>query len=593
MRTSLANKKYIAATKAYDSGRVERAEALYRQALLLDRCHVPSYQMLGLLLSQTRRQQEALDLLRSAVESSPGQVHHLLNLAMVLWAQGKVDEFLSTVRKAVDLRPDLAESHINLGHGLRKSGDYVGAVAAYRRADLLEPDKPELQNDLGVALAESGRMDESISHLRAATTRWPACPELQNNLGNALRETGRSEEAISCYDRALELRSNYPEANNNRGAALQDLCDLDGAISAYHQALRLRPQYAAAKYNLATAMLTIGEFSDAWQYYEARWEATPTPRRWTCSQPLWDGRPLKDSTILLHTEQGYGDSIQFVRFAEDVVARVGKVLLLCGVSLKRLFLSVKGTAGVFTEGDELPPFDCHCPLLTLPKIFGVTLATIPRSIPYLAPQAPDIGRWRTRLGCRSDKMRVGLAWAGRQWPYHNRKRSIGLAALAPILSVPGIECFSLQFGAGSEQTAEYSSREGLIDLTDEHRDFADTAALVSQLDLVITCDTAVAHLAGALAIPVWVALPYAADWRWLLIREDSPWYPTMRLFRQKKPNDWSAPVAEIKAAIVAILSSKAKSDVMPGITSTASPAELGVGSYTFLNTERKRPCSGC
>jgi len=378
-------------------------------------------------------------------------------------------------------------------------------VARYERALALVPDHPEALSNLGVALVDLGRPAEAIAHYERALVSQPDRAETHTNLGIALQRQGQHAEALVCYGRALALK----------------------------------PDYAEAHFNRAWALLWTGELDEGWLEYEWRFTVARYDRKF--DQPLWSGEPLAGQSILIHAEQGFGDTLQFVRYVPAVAERGGKVVLEVPKPLGRLAGTVAGVSEVVAAGDTLSAFDCHCPLLSLPRVFKTNLATIPDAVPYLSVSAEASAAWAERVAPASG-LRVGIVWAG------TTVGAIDLRSLQPLWEVAGISWFSLQAG---ERCGDISLLHDvkIVDLSPWLTDFAETAAAVCQMDLVISVDTSVAHLAGALGRPVWIMLPYWPDWRWLIERADSPWYPTARLFRQKKAGDWSCVAREVAAAL--------------------------------------------
>ena len=387
-------------------------------------------------------------------------------------------------------------------------------------------------------LNDKGQYDEAIAAHRRSIAINPKSHVPFFNLGNALKDKGQTDEAIAAYRQALGLRPNYPEAHFNVGTSFGDKGQTAEAIAAYRQAIALDPNYAAAHWNLALMLLARGEFQEGFKEHQWRWECKGLPRRRNFAQPQWDGSPLAGRTILLHAEQGFGDTLQFIRYAPLVAARGATVIVGSVPELHRLLQGTPGVSRWLASGETLPPFDVHCPLMSLPHARSARRwKTIPQSVPYLHADAGLSAWWRNESGRHdSNRFKVGLSWAGNPTHVNDRNRSLSLAALGPLAQVQGVSFYSLQKGDSARQPRP--SGLELIDRTEDLKDFADTAALVANLDLVISVDSAVAHLAGAMGKPVWTLLPFTADWRWLLEREDSPWYPTMRLFRQAARGDW-------------------------------------------------------
>ena len=565
------------AVRHHQAGRLAQAEPLYRQILSRQSNHADALHNLGLIAHQVGRNDAAADLIRRAIALKPGDPAAHFNLGVALQAKGNLDEAISAYRQAISLRPTYADAHSNLGVVLQARGQFDEAIVAYRAAITAKPADPEAHRNLGNAMQAKGELDEAIAAYRRAIALKPAYPQAHVNLGDALRDKGELDGAIAAYRQAIALEPGFSEAHNNLGSVLKDKGELDGAIAAYRRAIAanpsdpeahsnlgnalrdkgkvdeaiaacraaiaLDPGYAEAHWNLALALLTHGDFSQGFDEFEWRWKWKIFPRR-DFPQPLWNGEPLAGATLLLHAEQGFGDTLQFIRYLPLVEQRGGKVIIECQPELQRVLRTAAG-GSVVARGQEIGAFDVHCPLLNLPRIFGTTPRTIPRQVPYLYADRAMVESWRSRLGGNSDSFKVGLAWAGNQAHMNDRSRSMMLSAFAPLGRLPGIRFYSLQKGGQADQAKNAPEGLELIDWTNDLDDFADTAAFIANLDLVISVDTSVAHLAGAMGKPVWVMLPFAADWRWMREHEDSPWYPTMRLFRQTSIGDWESVIQRV------------------------------------------------
>jgi tetratricopeptide (TPR) repeat protein len=485
---------------------------------------------------------EAEPLYRDALAHSPQHDRALYLLGHLLYSTGRLDPAIELMRQATALRPDVVHYHADLGKALATAGRIDEAIAAFRAALALKPDQAEVWNQLGTMHQDVGRYEEAADAYRNALTHRPGFVEAQNNLGNALQNLRRWDEAIAMYRAALQARPDYPDAHNNLGCALKETDRWDDAIAMFRRAISLRHDYPAAHWNLATALLTVGQLREGWREYEWRSHySTVPPRQFT--QNRWNGEPLNGRRILLYAEQGFGDTIQFARYVKLVAERGGGVLLECQPALVRLMRRLDHVEQVIAAGEPLLPFDQHCPLLSLPMVFDTALASIPADVPYLSADPRDAESWHARpLGGPPD-IKVGLAWAGSNAHVNDRNRSLAPEQLRELLTVPGITFFSLQLGPRSGEAAQLP---GVRDLTADLHDFADTAALIASLDLVITVDTALAHLSGALGKRTWILLPTPGDFRWLLHRDDSPWYPTARLFRQPTPGDWATPLRRLR-----------------------------------------------
>jgi tetratricopeptide (TPR) repeat protein len=431
------------------------------------------------------------------------------------------------------------------------------AVPCFRHALELKPDYTEVHNNLGNALKDQGKLDEAVACFRRALELKPDFAGVHDNLGIALKDEGKLDEAVACFRRALELKPDFAEAHNNLGIALRELGMLDEGIACWRRALELKPDFAQARLNQSLISLLTGDFQRGWPEFEWRWKTKQCPRR-DFSQAPWDGQPLEGSTILLHAEQGLGDTIQFIRYVPLVKQRGGAVIVECQRPLLSLLTSCVGIDRLVGRGEPLPAFDVQAPLLSLPGVFHTALGDVPAAVPYLFADPNLVQRWRQELG-RLAGFKIGIAWQGNPLHQSDRSRSIPLGSFEPLARCSGVRLLSLQKEAGVEQLREIAGRFSVIDLGSRMDEasgaFMDTSAVMMSLDLVVTSDTAIAHLAGALGVPVWVALSFVPDWRWLLGRSDSPWYPTMRLFRQDSRGDWQGVFEKIKAELCAQLQS--------------------------------------
>jgi Tfp pilus assembly protein PilF len=460
-------------------------------------------------------------------------------------------------------------------------GQHTAAIDSYRHALALDPNLADACDNLGTLLLEQGQANEAIDHFRRAIQLQPQFVEAWFNLGNAWRKLERFEQAIQCYQRAIALRPGYGKANANLGIAHAELLDFAPAIPAYQQAIafeqetaevhnnlgvalaqqqripeamacvdraiQLDPTLADAHMNRSVLWLLTGDTTRGWPEFEWRWLLKALPDR-NFTEPRWQGEPLTGKTILLHAEQGFGDTFQFIRYAPLVKQYGGCVLFECQRGLMNLLQRCQGIDQLVAHGDPLPPFDVQSPLMSLPGALGTTVATIPADVPYIYADPKLCEHWRQKLDPIQD-LRIAINWQGRPGRGPYRLRDIPFEYFANLSKMPGVRLISLQKNHGQMQ----AERSAVFDLGNEfdqtHGAFSDSAAILMNVDLVITSDTAVAHLAGALGVPTFLALPFAADWRWFLNRADSPWYPTMRLFRQPRPGDWSSVFAQIETAL--------------------------------------------
>ncbi len=520
------------------------AEALscYEHAIALAPESVDTLYNLGNICLDLGRAERALAFFERALRLRPDAFELHNNFGTALQHLGRLDEAVACYRRALALRPDAVETLDNLAAALRAQGQLDAAQSCYERALALRPKRVESHIGLGVVLRDRGLLEEAVARYERALALMPDHPETRNNLGVALVDLGRPEEATAHYERALAARPDRAETHNNLGIALGRQRRHGEALACYGRALALKPGYAEAHFNRSHALLLTGQLDEGWQEYEWRFAVARYDRKF--DRPLWSGKPLAGQSILIHAEQGFGDTLQFVRFVPIVAERGGRVVLEVPEPLVRLIRTVAGVSQVVAAGDPLPGFDCHCPLLSLPRVLQTNLATIPAAVPYLSVPAEAAAAWAERIATAPGR-RVGIVWAG------TTVGAIDLRVLRPLWEVAGISWFSLQVG---DRSRDISLLDGLqiADLSPWLADFAETAAAVRHLDLVISVDTSVAHLAGALGRPTWLVLPYAPDWRWLLDRQDSPWYPTARLFRQKKAGDWSCAAGEVAAALARI-----------------------------------------
>lgn len=436
------------------------------------------------------------------------------------------------------------------GSKLLQAGSAQAALSCFQSALAAEPQNAILYLHAGAALHDLERHDEALACYSQAMRISPHLGEAHNNRGNTLMALGYFAEAAESFATASDLLATSPIPLAARATALQALGKVTEAESECRKAVLLAPHFAAAHWNLSLNLLLQGRYAEGWQEYEWRWQKPDFTS--TCRHtdiPLWDGSSLDGKIILLHAEQGFGDAIQFVRYAPIAAQYGGTVVIECHPQLTSLFRSVRGVHSVISFGGPLPPVSFQAPLLSLPRIFGTTLETIPAHCPYLAVLPEYQDKWKAIMPNKSTSLRVGLVWAGKSYP--DPRRSCRLEDFAPLALMQRVEYYSLQVGIGADQAQTPPNGMALFDLTSQIDNFADSAALIEQLDLVITIDTAIAHLAGALGKPVFLLLPFAPDWRWMLERIDSPWYPTMHLHRQKSPGDWGSVIRKLTTELSA------------------------------------------
>lgn len=505
------------AVAAHRRGRLDVAEPIYREILRRAPDQSDALHLLGLIAHQRGNQAEAIRLIERALNLNPVNPAYANSLGLARLASGDLAAAEAAFARAIGLDPALPEAHNNLGNVRMRAGDTAAAIAAYERAAALRP----------------------------------TYAEAQANLAAGLRRAGDLAAAGEAAERALALRPDYVGALCTLGLIRHEQGEYEEALRVYDRALALDRKHATTRANRATLLLLLGRMEEGWREYEWRWRAEGfTTRARDFGKPLWDGSDLAGRTILIHAEQGLGSAIQFVRYAPLVAACRGRVILECQPPLARLFASLigGGVEAVVQKGEPLPDFTVQVPLMSLPRLLGTTLTTIPNHVPYLAVEEQLRAFWRERLA-HLPKPRVGVVWAGNPAHANDRNRSLPVRLLAPLFARPGVSFVDLQVGAAASEAAQLP--QGVLAKPGELGDFADTAAIMADLDLVISVDTAAAHLAGALARPVWLLLPFVGEWRWLEERTDTPWYPTMRLFRQQRPGDWEGVVDAVGDALEA------------------------------------------
>lgn len=570
----------------HQAGRMLEAEDIYRQILGADPEHADAMQLLGVLTAQTGRQAEACRCLRLAVTLRPDGAGGLSNLAGVEQSAGALDGAVRHYGWALRLMPDLADAHASRAGALRRLGRVPAALAAAGHALALAPDHADALANRAAALLSfgdaraaercarrslslNGRSAVALASLAAALAaqrRWAEAEAAARGslaldreavepwevLGAVLAKLARFSDSLEAFSTAERLRSG-PSVRAARGIALIAMARPVEAAVEFEHALADRPDDVGLHWNLGFARLMAGDYERGWPEFDWRRRDNHAEPPWRpFPQPLWQGEPLNGRTILLYAEQGLGDTLQFLRYVPLVAARGGRVVLEVQRPLLPLTTGLEGAAQVIARGDPLPTFDLECPLMSLPRAFATGLDSVPADIPYLRPDPARADRWRERLGPRRNALCVGIVWAGNPRFPGDEERSPGLAGLRGVFDVPGCRFYGLQMGPGRARLADNTLPDSFTDLGTAISDFADTAAIMANLDLVVSSCTGPAHLAGALGVPLWVALPFSADWRWLTGRDDSPWYPTARLFRQSAPGDWPAVAGRMATELAAL-----------------------------------------
>jgi len=528
-------------TIAYQKGQHNIAVELISKAIASNRQVPQFYNSIGVVFVALGKLEKAVGAYKQAISLKPDYTEAYNNLALALSIQGRFTEAIANLKQAIQLSPESVEPYYNLANLLQQQDKYPEAIENYKQAIQLKPDFAEAYSNLGNALKDHGQCAEAVKSYRQAIRLKPDCAEIYYNMGNALKNQAQHEEAIESYNQAIRLDPEYAEAYCNLGVAQRELGQYDKAIKNYEHAIQLKPKFVEAHWNRSLILLLRGQFAEGWKEYEWRrntdLRVTAYPNR--DKIPRWDGSSFAGKRLFVHYEQGLGDNIQFLRYLPMVKSRGGSVIYEAKKPLLGLlgdFEGIDELKEATFDGKPAVKFDYHIPLLSLPRIFGTTLKTIPADVPYLTANPAKVKHWRQRL-VQTD-FKVGLVWAGKPSHGNDYNRSCALDHFAPLAGIDGVKLYGLQKGQAAEQAEKLGQRIPVINFGNEFKDFTDTAGMIENLDLVISVDTSVAHLAGAMAKAVWVVLPFVPEWRWMLEREDSPWYPTMRLFRQEKPGDW-------------------------------------------------------
>ncbi len=535
-----------------DASKLDDAQHLMQAALQQFPDSAEFHFYLGNIFHEQRRWEAASSSFRAALELAPDYAFAYVNLSAALQEQGEIEQALAMLEQALARNPDVSDWHVKRGYLLQLQSRFGEAFEAYQRAIAMHPTLARAHANLGSLYEHQEQLELALACYREAAMLEPDNPDFLFNLGAGLQARRDAEDAIACYEKILQIAPGNTKAMVNLAVVLSMQGRMDEALACYDKVLAMHPEMAQVHVNKAYLLLKLGRFPEGWREYEYRWQCADAPVRVAFTQPLWLGQQdLQGKAILLYGEQGYGDMLHFVRYASLVAARGATVYLLLPAVLTSLARSCAGVAAVFTQGEDIPPFDFLCPLMSLPLACGTELSSIPGMVPYLHSDPVRVASWRMRLGEKRG-LRVGLAWAGdprKAQPMAaamDKQRSMPFQQLLPLFDVPGIEFFCLQMG---EARAQMEGSAGLRDFTGELHDFQDTACLIENLDLVISVDTSIVHLCGALARPVWMMDRHGHCYRWLPDREDSPWYPSLRIFRQDTPGDWSGVVKRILPAL--------------------------------------------
>ncbi len=534
-----------AIVKLHQAGRVEAARR--ECAAYLERVpeSADGWHLLGLMAHYERQLPEAIAHYQRALQADAKHLDTYNNLAVALHEQGQIEAAMPYYQKAIALNPQGVDAHNNYANALRDRGRLEEAIPHYQQAIAVRPEYADAYNNLGLAYYAQGDFERAAAAYRQAVERRPEFPQALNHLGNALKELGQFAEASHYYQQAIALKPDYAKAYNNWGNVFRDSGDLQTAVQYYDQATAIEPNFAEAHWNKALTLLLGGDLQRGFEEYEWRkYVNLPSFRSLRdFPGPRWDGSPLNGQIIYLHAEQGMGDIIQFVRYVPFVVQQGGRVLLECHPPLLELLSGIPGVEQLVPYGGSPPGYQIQAPLLSLAHIFRSTAETVPAQVPYLQPPASSA---TLPPATNAAALKVGIVWSGNPDNPYNRTRAVPLELLLPLATQPGVELYSLQKDLQPGDQELLTAHPQIHDLRSRMTNFVDTAALIQQLDLVISVDTAMTHLAGALGKAVWLLLPFAPDWRWMLHREDSPWYPTLKIFRQARVGEWAAVVEQVR-----------------------------------------------
>jgi tetratricopeptide (TPR) repeat protein len=530
------------AVALHQAGDLQRARSAYEQILSMEPTQADALHLSGVIAAQTGNPAKAVDLIGKAVQIDPTNAAAFANLGSALHALKDLEGALAAYDRSVAIQQGFARAHFLRGNVLYELKMPEPAVASYDAAIALQPDFIEAYSNRGNALFDLRQLSAALASYDQALARNPDFVDALSNRGNVLRELNRYEEALASYDRALSVDATNVLVHFNRGVALNQLKQPEAALASYDRSIALRPDFAEAHFNRSLVSLLMGDFRGGWPEHEWRWKnrfGSNIRERRKFTEPLWLGeQSLAGRSILLYAEQGYGDTLQFCRYVRHVADLGAQVILEVPETLQTLMSSLDGVAELIVAGHSLPRFDYQCPLMSLPLAFKTEIDTIPSQCGYLRSDPARTAQWRTRLGEKTAP-RVGLMWNGNATQPNDRNRSFWLAEWIPYLP-SGFQYVSLQRNLRNQDARTLQEHPHIMDCAAELRDFGDTAALCDCMDLIISVCTSVAHLSGALGKPTWVLLSHAADWRWLLDRADSPWYPSATLYRQPQRGDWVA-----------------------------------------------------
>ena len=558
--------------------RFDEALASYDRALAIQPAYAEALYNRGNVLQELKRFDEALASYDKALAIQPADAEALNSRGNALKELKRLDDALASYDKALAIKPDYAEALNNRGSALKEMKRLDEALASYDKALAIKPDYAEALNNRGNALKEMKRLGEALASYDKALAVKPDWAEALNNRGNALREMKRLDEALASYDKALAIKPDCAVTLNNRGIALEQLKRLDEALASYDKALAIKPDYAEAIFDRGLLALLMGDFAAGWSGYESRRDVKEASSRdLKASFPSWRGENISGKKIIVYEEQGLGDVIQFSRYLKHLTELGAQVTFLVRPNLLGLMRSFDQAIRVLANYPAGEIFDYQSALLSLPLAFGTTLESIPAEVPYLRAEPELVRKWRDRLG--NEGFKIGIAWQGSKAGKADIGRSFALAEFVGVSQISNVRLISLQKNEGVEQLRELPEGMEVETLGDDYDAgddaFLDTAAVMENLDLVIACNSSIAHLAGALGRPIWVALKHVPDWRWLLDRSDSPWYPTLRLFRQRTRDDWRGVFSDIELALRELMAEERQQVKKSGLKTPQAPISWG------------------
>jgi tetratricopeptide (TPR) repeat protein len=530
--------------------RLDEAIASYDKAIELNPNYAEVFNNRAIIFWYLKRPEDALKNYDKAIQLNPEYAGALNNRGLVLKGLNRIEDALASYDKAIQLNPEYAGAFNNRGIALKNANRFEDALASYDKAIQLNPEYAEAFNNRGLVLKDLNRFEDALASYDKAIQLNPEYAEAYNNIAIVLKDLNRLEEALASYDKAIQLNPEYAEAYNNRGTVFREMRCFEDELKCYNKAIELKPDYAGAYWNKSLLRILAGEYKEGWELYEWRRRMDSLKEYYpNHPQPLWLGNDsLAGKKILIQSEQGLGDTLQFCRYLL-MLKELKPERIIFEVNRPLVFMMVTLGIGmdIIQKKSPLPSFDYYCPLLSLPHAFKTSLDTIPAQTPYLSADTDKSAYWSKKLG-QKKKFRIGLAWSGSPSHHNDHNRSLSFSQLKSLFSLP-FEFHSLQKEIRKEDKKNLNKHKNVIQHQDDLKDFTDTAALADQMDLIISVDTSVAHLAGALGKKLWILLPYMPDYRWMLDREDTPWYPSARLFRQPKNADWESVIKNLNTEL--------------------------------------------